>query len=773
MSRLPVTGGRIRRDRVWLIFLVASVVAIGIYELVPRGIVHDAIYFLIGLVSAAAIVVGIRINRPRRVLPWALMAVGQLIWSLGDATGAWLSDVAGINEFPAPSDGLYLSAYPLLIIGFWLLVRSRQLGPDPGGTLDSLAVTAGLALLYWVLLAKPTLLAHHASTGAAVIAGIYPFADILLIAGLVRLLTIPLRHSRSLRLLLAAVGTLIVADTLATALQLLTFASTEAFDFLWLVSYVAWGCAALHPSMRQISEPPRSAEVNFSRVRLVVLMVAVLTAPGVLAVEQWFGVPLNVWGVVVGSVVMFVLVVTRLGLGIGYVLRVNGERAEVQDELARQATHDSLTGLPNRAQAKSLIAQALGRAQRSGALIGLLFIDLDGFKAVNDSLGHSAGDEVLSCVATRMQETVRNGDVVARQGGDEFLVLLEPLDEDSSAIVVAQRLVDAISAPITLSSGRKTWVGASVGVALSQDARTDPEVLLNEADVAVYRAKDTGRGGIEVFDEALRRELAERNALEIGIAAAIANDELVLHYQPILSVRSGTVEGWEALVRWQRPGFGLLQPAEFIPVAERSDLICDLDSWVLREAARQLRVWSTRQRRPAAATEADPETVMNVNIAARHVTRSRIVDDVALALAEAGLEPRRLVLEVSETALLNDPAALTNLADLRTLGVLITMDDFGTQYSSIARLGKLPVDSVKIDRSFLQRTDESSRLLPLIIEAAHAFQLSVIAEGVENADQLAALQAGGCESAQGFLLGRPAAPTEVGAARPISWARTD
>ena len=759
MSQRPVVDGRVRRDRVWLIFLLAGIAATGIYELVPQGIVHDAIYVLIGLAGAAVIGVGIRINRPRRILPWALMAVGQLIWSLGDATGAWLSDVAGINEFPGPADGFYLCAYPLLIIGFWLLVRSRQPRPDPGGILDSLTVTVGLALLFWVLLARPTLVTYDADTPAALVAVAYPMADILLIAGVVRLLTIPLKRSRSLRLLMVAVITLIVADALATGLQLLTFQATASFDFLWLLSYVAWGCAALHPSMHQISEPAPEGDARFSRSRLVALTVAVLTAPGVLAVEQWLGIALNVWGVVIGSVVMFGLVVARLGLGMGHILRINDERAKAQDELARQAAHDSLTGLPNRAQAQNLIAKALSRAQRSSALIGLLFIDLDGFKAVNDSLGHGAGDEVLICVARRMQDTVRNGDVVARQGGDEFLVLLEPLDEDSSAVLVAQRLIDAISAPITLSSGRKTWVGASVGVALSQDAGTDPGVLVDEADVAVYRAKDSGRGGVEVFDDALRRELAGRHALELGISAAIARDELVLDYQPIVSVHSGAIEGWEAMVRWQRPGYGLVQPEEFIPVAERSDLIVDLDCWVLGEATRQLSAWSSSRE----GSQPDTQTVMNVKIYPRHVIRARIVDDVALALAAAGLEPRRLVLEVSESALLDDPVALTNLADLRTLGVLITMDDFGTQYSSIARLEQLPVDAVKIDPSFLRTTDEPSRLLPLIIEAAHAFNLPVVAEGVENADQLAALRASGCESAQGFLLGRP---SRAGGAEP-------
>ena len=744
------------RNRAWLILLFGGIAATGVYELLPVDLTSELLYAGVGLVSAFAIPVGVRLHRPRLRLPWYLMGAGQLIWSVADASGAWSSEVLGLDTFPGIADVFYLIAYPVIIAGAWRLVRARQPRHDLGGVLDSLTLTAGLALLSWVLLAQPTLMQYQDSPLGAAVAVAYPVLDIVLLGLGVRLLTIPLKRNRSLRLLLAAMISLIAADSLASTLSLLAFNSTRPIDFLWLVSYVAWGCSALHPSMKDLSLQAPAMEATFARTRLLALLVAVLIAPGVLAAEKLVDRPLNVWAVVVGSVVMFGLVMARTGLGIGQILRANRERAEAQEELARQAAHDSLTGLPNRAQARRLITGALSRAQRSGALIGLLFIDLDGFKLVNDALGHGAGDEVLTAVAVRMQGAVRDGDVVARQGGDEFLVLLEPLDEQSSAVLVAQRLIEAISAPITLNSGRKTWVGASVGVALSQDAGTDPEVLLIEADVAVYRAKDAGRGRIEVFDEALRRELAERNALEAGVAAAIRNDELVLHYQPIVGVRSGEIEGWEALVRWHRPGVGLLQPADFVPVAERSDLICELDSWVLQEATRQLVAWSALP--PGTVGHAPEETVMNVGLSARHAARSRVSDDVALALAQAGLDPRRLVLEVSETALLSDSTASVNLGELRDLGVQVTMADFGTQYSSIARLEHLPVDAVKIDRSFLYAAGESNRLLPLIIEAAHAFALPVVAEGVDDAEQLAALRASGCESAQGRLLGGPVSP---------------
>jgi EAL domain-containing protein (putative c-di-GMP-specific phosphodiesterase class I) len=276
-------------------------------------------------------------------------------------------------------------------------------------------------------------------------------------------------------------------------------------------------------------------------------------------------------------------------------------------------------------------------------------------------------------------------------------------------------------------------------------------VLLYESDVAVYRAKSAGRNRIEVFDADLRQELGERTDLEAGLRTAIERDELVLHYQPIVSLRTGEVEGYEALVRWNRAGKGLLLPAEFIPEAEHSDLICELDSWVLRQATRQLATWNQLQ--------GPSDLVMAVNVSGRHLARRRIIEDVTSALEAAGVQASQLALEITETALLDDPVALTNLADLRQLGVTISIDDFGTGYNSIARLENLPVDVVKIDGRYLDpQVSSSDKLLRLIVQAAHAFGLPVVAEGVETGDQLTVLKSIDCESAQGYYLGRPADP---------------
>ena len=563
--------GGMRRVLWWWYGGVGLVVA-AVYAVLPAGAGQDMVYVGVGLSSVAAIVVGVRIYRPVRRVPWYLMAFGQLLWVIGDAVDSWFQDVDHVAPFPSAADGFYLVAYPVLAVGLLLLIRGRRPRRDVAGLLDSATLTAGLGLLSWVLLARPTLEASQNSLAAATVGVAYPVADIVLAGLLIRLVMTPGGRTAALRLLLAAVALLIAGDSTSAALSLFTSTSTNAFDVIWLASYIAWGAAALHPSMRTLSEPTASAEVHFTKGRLAALAAATLVAPATLAVQWVTGSRIDAWAIVTGSVVLFLLVVGRMNVAIEQIVAGNRDRARLQDDLAYQAAHDSLTELPNRAQALRLIDGALSRARRSSAIIGLLFVDLDGFKAVNDTFGHRAGDDVLRCIAQRMQQSIRGGDTVARLGGDEFVVLLEPLDTQSSAVDVADRLVLAASAPITTSAGDKVRIGASIGVAISHDGAYDAGHLLHEADVAVYRAKTAGRGRAEVFDDSLRHELEDRATLKTALIQAIGHNELVLHYQPIIDVTTGTVSSYEALVRWQRPGHGLLAPAEFIDAAETRGL---------------------------------------------------------------------------------------------------------------------------------------------------------------------------------------------------------
>jgi diguanylate cyclase len=732
----------------WRYYLAAGVVTIAGYYAVPSGIGRDVVYLVIGASCVAAILAGMRMHQPYRRSPWYLMALGQFLWTVGDAISSWNDDVSHTQQFPSAADGFYLSAYPILAAALVLLIRRRRSGRDFGGLLDSAIVTAGLGVLSWVLLARPTVLQAHTSVAASAVQLAYPVADILLVGLLIRLITTPGGRTVSFWLLLSAVGFLVLGDTTADFVSLAS-SGTSAFDFLWLCSYVAWGAAALHPSMRSLSTPSVGGLPSVGAVRLLTMTLATLMVPGTLAVELIVSSRIDGWAVVAGSVILLVLVAARLNLAFDHVASVNRQREQLQESLRYQATHDSLTELPNRAEALHLLEGALHRAQRTGALVAVLFVDLDHFKLINDRFGHGFGDEMLCEASRRMQEQVRAGDVVARLGGDEFVVLLEPVDTQTSGVEIAERMAAKLAVPAR-HLGNDVSIAASVGVAFSLDGGTDADRLLAEADAAVYRAKSAGRARVEVFDESLRRDLHEQANFESAVLQGLRDQDFLLHYQPIVDVQSQRIHGYEALVRWNRNGVGMVAPDQFIPQAETSNLIFKIDQWVLGEALRQLARWTDT------GTVGDSRTTMAVNISGRHISDPRIVADVAAALRESGVDPHRLVIEITETILIAQPVAIKHLQQLRQLGVSISIDDFGTGYNSIVQLQHLPVDGIKIDRTFLSSTHPAAgRLLLLIVQAAHAFGLPVVAEGVENSEQLSALRSADCESAQGFLFARP------------------
>ncbi len=422
------------------------------------------------------------------------------------------------------------------------------------------------------------------------------------------------------------------------------------------------------------------------------------------------------------------------------------EREEFRRRMTHEATHDGLTQLPNRKAAIARLEQGLARTSRTGARLGVLFVDLDGFKDVNDHHGHPIGDAVLRVVARRLERAVRQGDHVGRLGGDEFVVIAEPVIDVDEAMAVANRVQRALARPMQIDSLTVT-VNASVGVAVSSGSAADAGGLLRDADLAVYQAKREGKGQAALCTDELRSEMVERADMEQAIRNAIANDEFVLHYQPIVDRLSGRRTGLEALVRWKRPGIGLVAPASFIPFAERSDLIIAVDNWVLASVAEQIVRWE-------AAGMADDVSI-SVNISGRHLDSSDFVHDVLEPLGRYGIDPTRLVVEVTESALLDDlTAAASKLNLLRAHGIRTAIDDFGTGYTSLAHLKSLPVDILKIDRSFVSDTEASS-LVKLIIDTGHLLGASVVAEGVETAEQADALSSMGTDKLQGYLFGRP------------------
>jgi len=728
-----------RPARAWLGLLVAAAAALVPITL-TTGLVHDALYLLVGAGTVVAVLVGVRVHRPAQALPWYLMATGIGLWTVADSIDSVITDVVGIDPAPSPADPVYLLGYLPMTAALLVLVRGRRPRRDPAGNLDSAIVTAALALLAWVLLVAPGTLGNKVWGPADLVAALYPAVDLVLVGGLARLLTTPGGRTRSFRLLVVAVLMMVTADVADAALSTDGPASTALLEALWLSSYAVWGASALHPSMVSLTEPPRVEPVTFSRWRMAAIGAAVLVPPAVLAIWTALGLTVDVWAIVVGSVLVVTLAVLRIKVSFDQIQAANADREAARMALAHQAAHDSLTGLPNRAQAMTMMRGALSRAQRSGAVIGLLFVDLDGFKQVNDTLGHAAGDEVLVTSGRRMQACVRTGDVVARLGGDEFVVLLEPVDEETSAVAVADRVVAALRQPITLDTGREVVIGASVGVAIAQDGVVDPDRLLHEADVAVYSAKVGGRDRVEVFDRRLREELERRDQLQQGLARAIAHGDLQLRHEPVVDLATQTVTGYEVGVVWPRPGEDELSRADLLPVAERSELVCDLDTWVLRESARQVTKVPLSSR----------PTVLSVPMSGRHLQRARVLQDVAGALADAGLPASHLVVVLDESELDDDPRLLAHLDELRALGVRVCIDGFGTREGPTDRWSQLPVDLVRIDPARLSTGPWSgSTLLRLTIETAHTFGWDVVAGGVTDRHQLEALTGIGCRYAQG------------------------
>jgi diguanylate cyclase (GGDEF)-like protein/PAS domain S-box-containing protein len=427
------------------------------------------------------------------------------------------------------------------------------------------------------------------------------------------------------------------------------------------------------------------------------------------------------------------------------------ERRRAEEQIEYQAYHDSLTGLPNRLLFRDRLTIALAHARRLETPVAVMFLDLDRFKVVNDTLGHSLGDELLRIVAERLRSELREGDTIARMGGDEFTVLLGDLKDADFAAAIAQKLLDVVAQPIRLQ-GHDLYLTTSIGLALFPTDGETAEALLQSADSAMYRAKDLGRNAFQMCSAAMNTRAVERLSVENALRHAVDRGELAIHYQPIVMLESGDVAGMEALLRWNRPGHGLVPPAQFIEIAEETRLILPIGEWVLREACKRAVQWQSA---------ADAPRRVSVNLSPRQFQQSNLLEIVGQALAESGLPADALELEITEsTAMLNTERTMATLADLRALGVHIALDDFGTGHSSLNYLRRFPIDRVKIDREFVQGIEESASdraIIAAIVTMAHGLNMAVTAEGVETEPQATFLRDQHCEEVQGFLFGRPRA----------------
>jgi diguanylate cyclase (GGDEF)-like protein/PAS domain S-box-containing protein len=431
------------------------------------------------------------------------------------------------------------------------------------------------------------------------------------------------------------------------------------------------------------------------------------------------------------------------------------ERKQYEAELEHQASHDSLTGLPNRSLLRDRIEQAIAKARDAARLVAVVFVDLDHFKLINDSLGHHVGDCLLLEIAARLSSCVRSRDCVARQGGDEFVLVLTEQDNEEEIIAIVRRLLETISQP-WVHNGEEYGLSCSIGISCYPQDGADPDALLRSADAAMYKAKESGRSTYHFYTAELNQAISERLELENSLRHALERGEFRVHYQPRVEVASGRIVGAEALIRWECPGKGLIPPDSFIPIAEESGLIIPIGQWVLQEACRQNRAWQRAGLPPIG---------ISVNLSPIQFRHAGLVESVAAALADAGLAAAYLELELTESFVMHDAERLNvAMQSLKQLGVDIAVDDFGTGYSSLSYLKRFPVDRLKVDKSFVRDIDsdpDDAAIVRAIITLGHALGLRVVAEGVETRAHLEFLREHGCDELQGYFFSRPVPAAEM------------
>ncbi|WP_433083649.1 putative bifunctional diguanylate cyclase/phosphodiesterase [Dactylosporangium sp. CA-052675] len=947
----------------------------------------------IGLSSVAGVVVGVVVHRPSRRWPWFLLAAALACFGSGDFLYNLLTDVFGLeNPFPSFSDVLYLAMYPILAGGLLGFIRSRTGRNNRDSLIDAGTFTIGLALLSWIFLIDPYVRSTELTLLQKLVSIGYPLGDVLTLAVFARLLTGGVRRTGTINLLGLGTAGLLAADVVYGLIQLNgSWHVGGPTDLGWVACYSAWAAAALHPSMRELTEPTRSATADLGGRRIALLGAASLIAPGVLLVEASLGTVRDAAVIAAASGVMFALVLLRLAgvmgnhrqslarerelreatstllaaadtrevlsavqttlvrllpadtphvvtlvrvgfeeelpapglvrvaglapdvrsrlrefssslrhpLGVtsdvlylaaptevlqllqptfevlasqaamaleritltaevnrrnseayfrtlihntsdvilivddndviqyaspaagtvfgderiaGYELwefiarderarlaellgqvrsgahghdvmdvraeRVDGsdllvevdcrdlredttvgglvltvrdvtERRRLEEQLIRQAFHDSLTGLANRVLFGDRVEQAVFRGRRDGSLVGVLFIDLDDFKIVNDTLGHAVGDELLQAVGKRITAELRPTDTVARLGGDEFAALIEA-DSIADLELAAERINLALAEPFAVAGESVNGI-SSIGLSTTIDANSAEE-LMRQADLALYVAKGAGKGQWRRYQSDLHTAVLERLELRAALDQAVKESQFVLQYQPIVDLETGVPLGFEALVRWNHPTRGMIAPGHFIEVAEESGLIVPMGRMVLQQALNTAGRWQ-RSTAPGALR------YISVNVSARQFRTPGFVEEVRQMLRTSGVEPGTLLLEITESLLLrNDDTVRADLDALRAMGIRLAIDDFGTGYSSLSYLQHMPIDVLKIDKSFIDDMLSSAQqraVVTAIVQLAQTFNLSVVAEGVEQAGQREALQQIGCPYGQGYLFARP------------------
>ena len=524
--------------------------------------------------------------------------------------------------------------------------------------------------------------------------------------------------------------------------------STRYFIRVGIRSLVA-SIALLASSIAFWHVRKRRRGVGFTMFSVALLLYAIQQAYLVGVTIGWRLFSQGVGTIYLGYIGFLLQAVTGMSM-IACLLEDEREASELATvEMEHLAYHDALTGLPNRPLFMDRLILALAQSTRSNQKLAVFFLDLDRFKDINDSLGHSTGDGLLKAVAERIRRCIREGDTVARFGGDEFTLLIPRIDNVEDAAKIAQKILETLKIPFSISD-HELFVTTSIGISVYPGDGSDPETLVRNADTAMYRAKDQGRDNYQLYAPAMNARALERLALENMLRKALSHRELVLYYQPVADMRTKSIVGVEALIRWQHPERGLVSPAHFISVAETSGLIIPIGDWVLRTACRQTKLWQKR---------IDPDLTIAVNLSARQFQQPNLVEEVAEVLEETGLDAECLELEITESnAMQNAENTIYTLRELKALGVRIAMDDFGTGYSSLSYLKRFPIDTLKLDQSFVREITtvaSDAAIATAVIAMAHSLDLKVIGEGVETEEQFAFLHKQKCDYIQGYLFSPP------------------
>jgi diguanylate cyclase (GGDEF)-like protein len=681
---------------------------------------------------------------PRLQSAWRLLALASLLYLAGDVAQT-IYEAQGTLPFPSIADAFYLMFYPLMLWGLLRFAVGRRSVAERvrlGLDLAVVAIGSSAVVLYVVL--GPTAIAGGADVLQEVVAIAYPVGDMVLLVGLASLLLRQATPSAKQALQFMAVGLLffVAADLVYGYINLhSSYQGGDPVDTLWMVAIAFFAVAGA--AQRTATQPVEMTdEVTRQRASWSPYLASAVGFGLLIFVERHDRFFPNVC-LAITAVALAALVSVRQ-------LLAQRDLLSTQGQLSHQSLHDALTGLPNRTLVYDRAERMLAKARREQAPAAALYIDIDGFKQVNDSFGHRAGDELLEVVGARLSAAIRESDTVGRMGGDEFVVLVEHSEFDASPELVAERLLDVLAQPTELAAAgaRSLSISASIGIAYG--LQSSPEGLLRDADFALYEAKAAGKHRFTVFESRMQIAVQGRLKLQMDLNEALAGGQFFLLYQPVFDLQTERMTGIEALIRWRHPTRGILAPDSFIPIAEETGLIVPIGRWVLNTACEQAAAWHRRGH----------SLWISVNVSARQLERDQLIDDVRAALRTTGLDAASLTLEITETALMRHPeAAAQRLRELKTLGVHIALDDFGTGYSSLAYLRQFPVDALKIDRSFVSGIgasgESSSALIDTLVALGKTLGVKTLGEGIEDQAQLEHLQRERCDLGQGFLLARP------------------